>query len=243
MHSRLSLMKKGFHALYAFELLLGKDKWDTFIPHYFETFKFKSVDSYDFKSCLIDFFKKDEETNKKLQDFDWDKLFYAPGFPTKPEFDDTLVKTCYELADKWQARVSKSANAGAFDPKPSDIKGWVANQSVVFLERLQTFAEKFSTKDVHALGTTYGFFPSATKNIEVSSRFLNIGLKAKAQECYEPSAELLGQIGRMKFVRPMYRLLNEADRELAVKTFEKNRDFYHPICKAMVEKDLFGDKK
>jgi len=30
---------------------------------------------------------------------------------------------------------------------------------------------------------------------------------------------------------------------LAVKTFEKNRDFYHPICRAMVEKDLLGEKK
>lgn len=37
-----------------------------------------------------------------------------------------------------------------------------------------------------------------------------------------------------------YRRLNEVDRELAVRTFEKNRDFYHPICRAMVEKDLFG---
>lgn len=37
-----------------------------------------------------------------------------------------------------------------------------------------------------------------------------------------------------------YKSLNEVDRELAVRTFEKNRDFYHPICRAMVEKDLFG---
>ena len=37
-----------------------------------------------------------------------------------------------------------------------------------------------------------------------------------------------------------YRLLNEADRALAVETFEKNKDFYHPICKNLVEKDLFG---
>ena len=47
----------------------------------------------------------------------------------------------------------------------------------------------------------------------------------------------------MKFVRPMYRLLAVADRDLAVKTFEKNRDFYHPICRQMVEKDLFEEKK
>ncbi len=37
-----------------------------------------------------------------------------------------------------------------------------------------------------------------------------------------------------------YRLLNEANRALAVETFEKNKDFYHPICRNLVEKDLFG---
>lgn len=39
-----------------------------------------------------------------------------------------------------------------------------------------------------------------------------------------------------------YRLLNQADRALAVETFEKNKDFYHPICKNLVEKDLFGKR-
>lgn len=37
-----------------------------------------------------------------------------------------------------------------------------------------------------------------------------------------------------------FRRLNEVDRELAVRTFEKNKDFYHPSCRVMVEKDLFG---
>ena len=37
-----------------------------------------------------------------------------------------------------------------------------------------------------------------------------------------------------------YRLLNEANRALAVETFGKNKDFYHPICRNLVEKDLFG---
>jgi leukotriene-A4 hydrolase len=227
--------EKGFHALYAFELLLGKDKWDTFIPHYFETFKFKSVDSFEFKACLIDFFAKDAEAAKKLESFDWDKLFYAPGYPPKPTFDETMVKTCYDLSDKWQAYVE---NGTQFEPKPSDIEGWVANQSVVFLERVQNFAVKFKPEHVELMGKTYGY--GATQNIEVVSRYLGVGLKARDEKCYEPTAELLGKIGRMKFVRPLFRELAEADRDLAVKTFEKNRDFYHPICKQMVEKDLFG---
>lgn len=230
--------EKGFHALYAFELLLGKEKWDSFIPHYFETFKFKSVDSYDFKACLVDFFKDDPEASKKLDRFDWDKLFYAPGYPEKPEFDDTLVKGCYELADKWFARVEGKEK---FEPRANDIEGWVANQSVVFLERVQNFAESISSEDVSLLGSTYGF--TTTQNVEVTSRFLCIGLEAKCEECYEPAAELLGKIGRMKFVRPLFRLLEKADRKLAVQTFEKNKDFYHPICRQMVEKDLFGEGK
>ena len=39
-----------------------------------------------------------------------------------------------------------------------------------------------------------------------------------------------------------FRLLNEVDRDMAVKTFEKNKSFYHPICRAMVEGDLFGKR-
>ena len=220
--------EKGFHALYAFELLLGKEKWDSFIPHYFSTFKFKSLDSYDFKSCLLSFFSSDSEASKKLDDFDWDKLFYAPGYPPKPEFDESLVKTCFDLADKWKARVSSSSS---FDPKKSDIDSWVANQSVVFLERIESFSTDFSAKDIYLLGEVYSY--TTTQNIEVLSRYLNIGLQAKAEDTYKPAAELLGKIGRMKFVRPLFQSLARADRKLAVETFEKNRDFYHPICRSV----------
>lgn len=234
--------EKGFHALYAFELLVGKDKWDKFIPHYFSTFANKSLDSYDFKACLIDFFENDAEVKKKLDAFDWDKLFYAPGMPAKPAFDDSLVKTCYDLAAKWEALVkSPSTDSNTtFTPSPADTKTWVSNQSVVFIERLQSFGASFTPQQIALLGETYGY--SATLNIEVLSRFLCLGLKAKAPATYAPASELLGKIGRMKFVRPLFRLLNEADRQLAVETFERNKDFYHPICRQMVEKDLFGEE-
>jgi len=219
--------EKGFMALYGFELLLGKDKWDTFIPHYFSTFAFKSLDSYEFKTCLLDFFANDAEAKNKLDNFDWDKLFYAPGFPDKPKFDDTLAKRCYDLASNWESHVTGKDTS--FKPSPEDVSSFSANQSVVFLERCHSFAESFSPADVHLLGSTYGYL--STHNIEVVSRFLTIGLRAKAQDTYEPAAELLGRIGRMKFVRPLFRLLEKVDRELAVKTFEKNKDFYHPICR------------
>jgi leukotriene-A4 hydrolase len=91
------------------------------------------------------------------------------------------------------------------------------------------------------MGKAYSL--AATRNVELSSRYLGIGLRAKDESVYQPTAELLGRVGRMKFVRPLYRQLVICDRKLAEETFEKNRDFYHPICKGLVEKDLYGEKE
>jgi leukotriene-A4 hydrolase len=91
------------------------------------------------------------------------------------------------------------------------------------------------------MGKAYNL--AATRNVELSSRYLGVGLRAKDESVYQPTAELLGKVGRMKFVRPLYRQLAICDRKLAEETFEKNRDFYHPICKGLVEKDLYGDKE
>lgn len=149
-----------------------------------------------------------------------------------------MVDVCYKLADSWEA---KSTGKADFTPHASDIDGWVGNQTVVFLERVQKFSKPLRKEDVEAMGKAYGFAKS--QNVEIVSRYFIIGLKAKDTAVYEPTAALLGKVGRMKFVRPMFRHLNTVDRDLAVKTFEKNKDFYHPICRAMVEKDLFGNEK
>lgn len=58
---------------------------------------------------------------------------------------------------------------------------------------------------------------------------------------YQQVADFLSTIGRMKFVRPLYRRLNGVDRNLALATFKKNKEFYHPICRTQVEKDLRED--
>ncbi|KAK0943609.1 Leucyl aminopeptidase yscIV [Friedmanniomyces endolithicus] len=226
--------EKGFVFLYHFEKLLGIDKWDKFIPHYFTTFKQKSVDSYEFKATLLDFFANDADAAKKLQKVDWDTWFYAPGFPPKPDFDTTLADQCYALADKWQA-LAENHKKSDFKPSAKDIESWTANQSVVLLERLQSLPNHPITPELISLmGSAYGY--ESSKNVELVSRFYTLGLMSRAESVYKPTAELLGKVGRMKFVRPLYRQLIMRDRKLAERTFEDNRDFYHPICRGMVEK-------
>lgn len=87
---------------------MGKPAWDKFIPHYFTTWQRKSLDSYEFKATLLDFFKSDKASSKALESVDWETWFYKPGMPPKPKFDTSMVDKCYDLAAKWESEVCSS---------------------------------------------------------------------------------------------------------------------------------------
>lgn len=220
--------EKGFHLLYYLEKLLGKPTFDRFIPHYFEKWSHKSLDSYEFKSTLLEFFKSCPTSQSKLESVDWNTWFHKPGLPPKPQFDTSLADICYSLAKKWQSE--------KYIPDISDISGWSANQVVVFLEQVQLFSKPLSVSQSRTMGQVYSLIES--QNVEITSRYFAIGLMARDPSVYQVTADLLGKVGRMKFVRPLYRRLVQVNRQLALETFERNKDFYHPICRALVQKDL-----
>lgn len=203
---------------------------------YFTTYRQKSLTSEDFKSTLLSFFESDATASAALKkDVNWDQWLHAPGLPPKPDFDTTLADVCYALSDKWHA-LNTSSPTVKFAPSAADIERWTSGQIVVFLERITDFATPLKVELVELMKESYGFLNS--RNAEILSRFLTVGLKARDPSVYPVAAEALGGWGRMKFVRPLYRLLSECDRGLAVSTFEKNIDFYHPICRDIVKKDL-----
>lgn len=236
--------EKGFTFLYYLEKAIGKEKWDKFIPHYFTTFAQRSLDSYEFKSSVLSFFSSDSAASSFLSSLDWEKWFYAPGFPPKPDFDTSLADACYALAEKWESLVSSSNGDDKdeeqkFQPRESDISKLSSTQIVVFLERVSEFSPPLTKHHVELMRSAYKFPKSG--NAEILSRFWGIGLKAGDEGyCAVATSEFLAKVGRMKFVRPLYRQLSKVDRDGAVQTFEQNKDFYHPICRAMVQKDLFG---
>ena len=124
----------------------------------------------------------------------------------------------------------------SFQPSASDMESFTSNQKLVFLEAVQQFQTPLTPERAQLLGTVYDII--TTKNIELKSAYYLIALNADDPTCFYGTADLLGRVGRMKFVRPLFRALNKVNRPLALETFVKNQDFYHPICRGMVEKDL-----
>lgn len=237
--------EKGATLLLYLENLLGQHTWDPFIPHYFTRFRNLSLDTNDFKAALLDYFAEDTEAGDKLRRVDWNTWFHAPGYPPKPDFDSSLAEVCYALARKWKMFAGQNkfapesadnTSSSTFQPQQSDIASWTANQRVVFLEAVQDFKHPLTATAAQKMGVTYDFL--TCKNVEVVSRYYAVALRAEDKTVFGPVAKLLGSVGRMKFVRPLYRALAKADWSFAMSTYETNRAFYHPICRTMVEKDF-----
>lgn len=107
-----------------------------------------------------------------------------------------MVDVVYELSKKWQSLPDSS-----FKPHISDIQGLTANQLVVFLEQMLLLERPLTPQTSKLMGDVYGFTKS--ENIEVSNLYCQVGMKAGDDSVIEPTTELLGRIGRMKFVRPL----------------------------------------
>lgn len=233
--------EKGSTLLYHIEQIVGgKDVFDPFIPYYFKKFRYLSLDTYQFLDTLYDFF---EDKKTELDSIDWKTWLYEPGMPpVKPKFDSTLVDQCYSLADKWHNSILNGASySDVFNAK--DIESFSSNQSVVFLDTLTSFdlhknfkwsEHKEALEAICEIYTSY----SMSSNAEVLFRWYALQVTGRNAQFYDLLGEWLGTVGRMKFVRPGYVLLNKADHEKAIAYFKKFESTYHPICKTMVKRDL-----
>jgi leukotriene-A4 hydrolase len=117
---------------------------------------------------------------------------------------------------------------------------------VAFLERLQDYPALPDTHIKH-LGTVYGV--STSTNAEIRLRFYNLALSpptSAAASHFAPEAikwvvgtDGSGVIkGRMKFCRPVFRVVFQVNEGLAKEAWEKNQSGFHPIARKLIDKDL-----
>lgn len=234
--------EKGFCLLFLIEQVVGgKECFDGFIPHYFNQFKFKSLDTYQFLDELYSFFA---DKKNQLDSIDWDSWLYKPGMPPiKPKFDTSMVDKCYYLANKWYHAANSGNKTTDYKSlfKPLDVLDFTANQSVVFLDTLASYGKDgrldWPINALHALSELYTSY-SDSNNAEVLFRWFIVQVQGRNTEYYSRLGEWLGTVGRMKFVRPGYVLLNKVDSVMAKEYFHRYESRYHPICQTMVRRDL-----
>ncbi|MCJ1310244.1 hypothetical protein MMC25_003906 [Agyrium rufum] len=239
--------EKGSTFLWVLETLVGLEKWDKFIPHYFKKWEGKSLDSFEFKSTLLDFFASDEEATKLLKEVDWDYWFFGTGLCKKPDFDTTLADIVYGLVDKWRtlcpgSNQAESATKEPFEPSPKDLEGWNSSQMSLFIEEINDLEPLPPPEQIVTMGEVYGF--TDNPNLRLSSRYYCITMKAGDVTHVDRVVQIMDTFGIAYLLALLYKDLMKLRPALAEETFEKNRNFYHSTAKTLIKQwSGIGKKK
>ncbi|XP_001607975.4 leukotriene A-4 hydrolase [Nasonia vitripennis] len=223
--------EKGHTFLFYLEELLGGPKeFEPFLRSYLDTFKYKSLNTTQWKEYLYKYFANKTEI---LNTVNWDAWFNKPGEPPViPKYDTTLANEYLALAAKWiedDAPTTFSKN---------DLNSWTSNQKEAFLSELVLNNKTLSIDQMKLMNELYGF--DSVHNSEIRFQWLRLSLKSRWESKVDEALDFATSQGRLKFVRPIFRDVYawEAMRQRAIDTYLKHKDKMMYVTREMVAKDL-----
>ncbi|XP_008195768.2 leukotriene A-4 hydrolase isoform X2 [Tribolium castaneum] len=215
---------------YLEEVVGGPAQFEPFLREYFNTFKYKSIDTNDFKS----FFEKYFASKAAIKSVDWNTWLYGTGMPpVVPNYNTSLATNC----DKLMKQFVEWDEKAACPVETTHIKNLGADEIIYLLQEIWS-GKPLSIPKLEQLDKLFEF--SKVKNSEVKFRWLRIGLKAHWMKSVEPTLKWINEVGRMKFVRPLYRDLYawEEVRSKAIENFKLNKNSMMHVVAYTVSKDL-----
>ena len=227
--------EKGFNLLYYLENKVNNDDiFQKFMRSYIDKFKKGVVKYMDFRTFFEAFIKNNvKDWEKILNDIDWDTWVFAPGFP--PVENDFSNK----YADEVDQAVKDFYENKLGDDFVKKFKDW-------FTLLKQNFLNKIKESDIELSETQLEFLNEKLEliqgkyNVEVScSYYLTVLYHGTLSTKFEESlVDFLGKHGRINYIRPLFSALARRNKELAIKTLDKYRNFYHSIIIKYIEIDL-----
>ena len=79
-----------------------------------------------------------------------------------------------------------------------------------------------------------------SRNYDILEKWLTLGIRSGYGPALPRVEQVLGTVGRMKYLRPLYAALAERDLALAERLFQGNAPLYHPIARQVVARALSG---
>ncbi|MBK8217570.1 MAG: M1 family metallopeptidase [Myxococcales bacterium] len=206
--------EKGYLFLKSLEAAAGKERFDALLTAWLGAHRFGAATTDDFVALVED------KAPGLLAEVDAKAWIDGPGLPPRH----------YEPQSKRLTAVRTLAQAGAV-PGAEEARTWTPAEWQLYLEAMP----KPSSEEVcRALDTTYGL--TASKNLEIAVSWLVLACESGYSPVLPRVKEVLGSIGRMKYLKPLYRALARRDetRALAKELFAEYRGTYHPIAQQVV---------
>jgi leukotriene-A4 hydrolase len=208
--------EKGFNFLYYLQSICGKDKFKAILRSYIQKFRLQSIEYTDWKDHFISHVNSlfDKDTAKSILDkVDWDTWIFTPGFPVvENDFSNTFSTEAKSRLDDIFAQQPK-------EDFPALFNNWHTSVKLVFLNMIAKNLDKFTDNNYVYLRDTLKLHTDF--NMEIKNVWYQIALNSKHRDVIPYAVDFLGKIGRMKYVRPLYKSFALVDRALAYETFLK----------------------
>ena len=206
------------------------DLFRKILREYFDTFKYLSISTEDFKQFFIEKIKLElpDKSSKILEKIDWVKWIDAPGFPpVKNDFSNKYE----EIIDKY---VSLFYDKNMPENFVDTFKEWSYILQIYFLTKVGLK----ELDDYHLYYLTYILNLKEGYNAGITFSYLLIILSNEKEiegDVKEVLDSFLGKYGKINYIRSLYTAYIKKDKQAAIETFEKNRNFYHPIIVKFIE--------
>jgi leukotriene A-4 hydrolase/aminopeptidase len=213
--------EKGFLFVALLERTAGRERFDGFLREYIERFKFTSITTEDFERFI------EEKLPGVLEKADAERWIRGPGVPENaPVFESGRLTAVQDIAAAF-------GKGDRLDPKVTEA--WSADEWQIFLQQVP---KKLSRDDCAWLDETFGL--TTSKNGEIVCLWLVIAATSGYEPAFDRMRSFLGEVGRMKFLKPLYKALAENDQtaSLGREILAASADGYHPIAKLVLEKML-----
>ncbi len=204
---------KGYLFLRAMEDSVGRPRFDAFVRAYIRAFRFGAITTEEFLAFTA------KELPGTLEAIDAPTWIDGAGVPaTAPVQRSALL----EALDALGTAPLPRATAERFSPTEWQL----------YLDGLP---RPTPVDTLRTLDDTWAL--TASGNHEVLVSWLLVALESGHDAVLPRAERLLAEVGRMKYLKPLYRALlgRPATRDVARKAFARNAPSYHPIARAVVQ--------
>ncbi len=213
---------KGYFFLRSLEAHVGRDAFDAFLKTYFTSNAFTSMTTEGF----IEYMKQHlfEANNLEADATLWEPWIYQPGLP---ENMPTVQSDRFALVDE-----AIKAFAGGAKPGELTTKSWTTHEWLHFLNNLP---EALTAQQMGSLDGAFGFTNSG--NCEVLCAWFVHVIKHEYQPSYAALEQFLVNVGRRKFLTPLYSEMvkTEDGAAMARQIYAKARPNYHFVSTSTID--------
>ena len=205
--------EKGYLFLCAIEAVVGRESFVRWLKTYLNDFRFGAITTEEFEKHI------EAALPGALAKANARAWIDGEGLPPQAK---PLGSARLEAIEALAGTVPTPAQAGA----------WTPVEWALYLESVPRPAPEATCRELDER-----FRLTASTNFDVLVPWLTLALKSGYEPVVPRVKQVVAEVGRMKYLRPLYTALaaDPRTRELATSTFAANRASYHPIARQMVE--------